>query len=113
MEAGQVMTRHVVSITPDASIWEAACLMLEREISGLLVIDGKGNLLGILTEGDCLRRTETGTERRRPRWLEFLTTPGRLAQEYTHSHGRKVAEAMTRDLVTVTEDTSLEQIVHL
>jgi CBS domain-containing protein len=113
MNAEQVMTRHVVSIAPEASIWEAACLMLEKQISGLPVIDGEGNLVGILTEGDCLRRTETGTERTRPRWLELLTAPGQLADEYIHSHGRKVAEVMTRDIATVTEDTSLEQIVHL
>ena len=113
MIAEQVMTRRVVSITPDASIWEAACLMLEKEISGLPVIDDKGNLVGIVSEGDCLRRAETGTERRRSRWLEFLTSPGQLASEYVHSHGRKVAEVMTQDVITVTEDAPLEQIVHL
>ncbi|MBO0757771.1 MAG: CBS domain-containing protein [Bradyrhizobiaceae bacterium] len=113
MKAGQMMTRDVVSIAPNASIWEAACLMLEKEISGLPVIDHKGKLVGILTEGDCLRRAETGTERTRPRWLETLMSPDRLANEYIHSHGRKVAEVMTRDVVTVSEDTPLEQIVHL
>jgi CBS domain-containing protein len=113
MNAEEVMTRRVGSIAPEASIWEAACLMLEKQISGLPVIDGEGNLVGILTEGDCLRRAETRTERTRPRWLELLATPERLANEYIHSHGRKVAEVMTRDVVTVTEGTSLEQIVHL
>jgi CBS-domain-containing membrane protein len=113
MNAEQVMTRRVVSITPEASIWEAACLMLQEQISGLPVIDSEGKLVGILTEGDCLRRAETGTERTRPRWLELLATSGRLANEYIHSHGRKVAEVMTPDVVTVTEDTSLEQVVHL
>jgi CBS domain-containing protein len=113
MNAEQVMTRRVVSITPDATIWEAACLMLEKEISGLPVIDDKGNLVGIVSEGDCLRRAETGTERRRSRWLEFLTSPSQLASEYVHSHGRRVAEVMTTNVITVTEDASLEQIVHL
>jgi CBS domain-containing protein len=113
MNADQVMTRRVVSIAPEASIWEAACLMLEKQISGLPVIDGDGNLVGILTEADALRRAETGTEHRRPRWLELLTTSGQLADEYIHSHSRKVAEVMTRDVVTVAESTSLEQIVRL
>jgi CBS domain-containing protein len=113
MNAGDVMTRHVISISPDASIWETACLMLQNNISGVPVVDGKGDLLGIVTEGDCLRRVETGTELKRPRWLELLCSSGELAGEYVHAHGRKVAEVMTRDVLTVTEGTSLEQIVHL
>jgi hypothetical protein len=63
--------------------------------------------------GDFLRRAEAGTERKRPRWLEFITGPGRLADEYVHSHGRKVAEVMTPDPITVTEDTPVDEIVRL
>src|SRR5262249_18475060 len=77
------------------------------------VVDDKGSLVGIVTEGDFLRRAETGTERKRPRWLEFFTRPGRLADEYVQSHGRKVSEVMTPDPVTVAEDTSMEEIVRL
>lgn len=96
-----------------AAIWDAACLMLECEISALLVVDNKDNLVRIVTEGDCLRRVEIGTERRRPRWLEFLISPGRLAGDYVHAHGRKVAEVMTTNVITATEGTPLEQIVDL
>jgi CBS-domain-containing membrane protein len=85
--------------------------MLQRHISGLPVIDKEGRLVGIVTEGDFLRRAETGTQRRRPRWLEYLIGPGRLADEYTHSHGRKVHEIMTAEPVTVSEDTLLDEIV--
>jgi CBS-domain-containing membrane protein len=77
------------------------------------VIDKDGRLVGMVTEGDFLRRAETGTDRRRPRWLEYLIGPGRLADEYTHSHGRKVSEIMTADPLTVTEETSLEEVVKL
>jgi CBS-domain-containing membrane protein len=87
--------------------------MLQHHISGLPVIDHDGGLVGILSEGDFLRRRETATERRHSRWLEFLMGPGRLAVEYSHSHGSKVAEVMTPDVHTVTEDTSLEEIVEL
>jgi predicted transcriptional regulator len=66
-----------------------------------------------VTEGDLLRRAETGTERKRPRWLEFLVGPGRLADEYTRTHGRKVTDVMTADPQTVTEDTPLEEVVKL
>jgi len=113
MKAEDVMTRHVVSIAPDGSIWEAACLMLDKNISGIPVVNGRGDLVGVVTEGDCLRRAEIGAERRRPRWLEFLIDPARLAGEYVHAHGRSVAEVMTSDVVAVTEDASLEKIVDL
>jgi len=113
MKAKDVMTHHVVFIEPDATIMQAARLMLERQISGLPVADRTGNLVGILTEGDFLRRAETNTQRRRPRWLEFLVGPGRLADEYTHTHGRRVEEVMTPNPVTAAEDTSLEEVVRM
>ena len=77
------------------------------------MINHDGELVGILSEGDFLRRRETATERRRSRWLEFLMGPGRLAVEYSHSHGSKVTEVMATDVYTVTEDTTLEHIVEL
>ena len=87
--------------------------MLQHHISGLPVIDKTGKLVGVLSEGDFLRRRETQTERRRSRWLEFLMGPGKIAAEYTHSHGSKVSEVMTSELYTVGENTSLEDIVEL
>jgi CBS domain-containing protein len=113
MKARDVMTSTVISVQPNATILQAARQMLQHHISGLPVIDHDGGLVGILSEGDFLRRQETSTERRRSRWLEFLMGPGRLAVEYSHSHGSKVAEVMTTDVHTVTEDTSLEDIVDL
>jgi len=113
MRAKDVMTSPVISVEPNATILQAIRIMLQRRISGLPVIDGAGRLVGIVTEGDFLRRIETGTERRRPRWLEFLIGPGRLADEYTHSHGRKVNEVMTPEPITVNEDAPLDEIVRL
>jgi CBS domain-containing protein len=113
MKAVDVMTRDVVSIVPDASIMEAVRLMLQHRISGLPVVDASGRLQGVVTEGDFLRRAETGTARKRSRWLEFLLGPGRLAAEYTQTSGRKVSDVMTPDVYTVGEDAPLEEVVHL
>src|SRR5262245_60996210 len=113
MKVRDVMTSPVVSVEPDATILQAIRIMLQRHVSGLPVVDKDGRLIGIVTEGDFLRRSETGTARRRPRWLEFLLGPGRLADEYTRSHGRKVNEVMTSDPVSVTEDAPLEDVVKL
>src|SRR6516225_10260513 len=111
MRAADVMTVQPVSISPEASILEAIRLMLERKFSGLPVVDSSGSLVGIVTEGDLLRRTETGTQRKRPRWIEFLIGSGRLANEYVHASGRKVREVMTYNVRTVTEDVPLDEIV--
>jgi CBS domain-containing protein len=113
MNASDVMTREIISVRPDTTVAEAIRMMLDNRISGLPVIDEAGRLVGILTEGDLLRRGETGTERHRPRWLEILMGPGRLAEEYVRTHGRKIGEVMTRDPVSVTPDTSLKEIVEL
>lgn len=113
MKASDVMSRSVITVGPNASVLEAATLMLQNKISGLPVVDSLGHLVGILTEGDFLRRAETGTEHHRARWLEFFMGPGRPASEYVHSHGRKVEELMTHDPHVVAEDTPLEEVVQL
>src|SRR5260370_11667319 len=95
MKARDVMTRKVISMAPDASVLEALRLMLQHEISGLPIVDRSGSIVGIVTEGDFLRRAETGTERKRPRWLEFLVGSGPLARDYVPSHARRVEEALT------------------
>ena len=87
--------------------------MLQNRISGLPVVGRKGELVGMVTEGDFLRRGEIGTQRHHNRWLEFLIGPGRLADEYVHARGRKVEEVMTREPITVSEDTPLDEAVRL
>jgi CBS domain-containing protein len=113
VKASDLMTRTLLSVRPDATVAEAIRMMLDNHIAGLPVIDQTNRLVGILTEGDLLRRSETGTERKRPRWLEILMGPGRLAEEYVRTHGRKVEEVMTLDPVTVTPDTPLNEVVQL
>ena len=107
------MTPSVISTAPDASVSAAAHLMLQNKISGLPVIDSSGKLVGIVTEGDFLRRSEIGTQRRRPRWIEFFVGPGRLADEYSRSSGRTISDVMTHDIYTVDSDASLEHIVRV
>ena len=113
MKAADLMTSFVVTVGPDATIEYAAQLMLQYRISGLPVTDSDGAVLGIVTESDLLRRAETGTEKRRARWISFLIGPGRLAQEYVHTHGRNVGEVMTERVFTVTLETPLADIVVL
>jgi CBS domain-containing protein len=64
MRAHQIMTRNVITISPDTTISEAARIMLDNQISGLPVVDGSGKLVGILSDGDFVRRSEIGTQRK-------------------------------------------------
>jgi CBS domain-containing protein len=111
MRAHQIMTRSVYSVLPEATILEAANIMLQRHISGLPVVEASGKLVGIVSEGDFIRRSEIGTQRKRGRWLKFLLGAGEAATEFVHEHGRKISEVMTRDPLTISEDTPLEEIV--
>ena len=113
MKAADIMTPRVITTTTEASITEAIRLMLQNRISGLPVVDAAGNLVGIVTEGDFLRRAEDSTEKRRAHWLEFVLGPGKLAGEYVRTHGRKVGEVMTRGPITAEENTPIEVIVRL
>jgi CBS domain-containing protein len=113
MRAHQIMTRPVITVTPETTIVEAANTMLQKHVSGLPVVDASGKLVGIVSEGDFIRRSEIGTQRKRGRFLKFILGPGREAADFVHEHGHKVSEIMTEDPITVSEDATLERIVEL
>jgi CBS domain-containing protein len=113
MKAHDVMTWGAITVESDESVTRAVQLMLQNKISGLPVVDDEGEFVGIVTEGDFLRRGELGTQRQRPRWLEFLLGPGRLAAEYVQASGQKVAQVMTPEVKTIAPETPLEEIVRL
>jgi CBS domain-containing protein len=107
------MTKPVITVTSDTTIVEAANTMLQRRLSGLPVVDAQGKLVGIVSEGDFIRRGELGTQRKRGRFLAFILGPGQAATDFVHERGRKVAEVMTPEPISITEDTPLEKIVAL
>jgi CBS domain-containing protein len=113
MKAADIMTRNVVSVQPETTILQAADLMLQHGISGLPVVQSDGRVVGIVTEGDFLRRSETGTQRKRPRWVQFLVGPGRLAEEYVRSSSRRIEDVMTHAVHTIGEDTPVSDVVEL
>ncbi len=99
MRAHQVMNRQVVTVTPETSIVDAADIMLRQRISGLPVIDGAGRLVGVVSEGDFIRRAEIGAEKTRGGWLALLTGSG--AADAVRAHGRTVGEIMTATPFTI------------
>jgi len=113
MKASDVMTHAVVTIRPEATLRDAIGRMIEHRISGLPVVDEDVGLVGIVTEGDLVRRAETGTEAPMHRFAELLLGPGPSAEAYARRHGRQVSDVMTRDVVTVGRDTPLADVVRL
>jgi CBS domain-containing protein len=111
MIVSDVMTRKVLSVAPEETVEHAANLMLRHGISGLFVVDAKGTLVGVVTEGDLLRRDEIGTERHRPWWLRVLVSPGKQALDFTRAHGRRVSDVMTPEVICVAAETPLEEVV--
>jgi len=113
MRAIDVMVHNVVTVRPDTDVAEATKLLAEHDVSALPVLDQDGNLIGILSEADLIHRAEIGTEKHRPWWLEAVTGATTLAEEFAKSHGKKVREVMTTDVISVTEDTPLSEIAAL
>jgi CBS domain-containing protein len=111
MNAGHIMTRQVVTVGPEANVVDIARLMLERNISGVPVVDEEMRVLGIVSEGDLVRRHEIGTgERHHSWWLNFITGPATQAQEYTKAHAKRARDVMTSPAITVDEDTTIAEI---
>jgi CBS domain-containing protein len=113
MKAKDIMTHCLVSIAPGAPILDAIARMISHQVSGMPVIDAKGKLVGMVTEGDFLRRAEIRTEAPRRRWLELLLGPGSPADEYARSHGHTVRDVMSREVITVGKETPLSEVVRL
>jgi CBS domain-containing protein len=113
VKACEVMSTTVITVPAEATIVEAAKVMLEHGVSGVPVVDNEGHLVGIVTEGDLFRRCEIGTapdpsmQSRGP-----PSNPGTF-RRFVKSHGRQVRDIMTRDIVRVFEDTPLARVAEL
>jgi CBS domain-containing protein len=110
MKALDVMVRNVITVKPDDQVAEAVKLLAEHDISALPVVDDGNNVVGIISEADLLRRQEIGTEKHRPWWMEAVTPASTLAGAFAKSHGGRVAEVMSTDVVSAAEDTPLGEI---
>lgn len=117
MKAGEIMTRSVITIDADSTVAEAAKRMLDHRISGMPVVDGQGRVIGVISEGDLLRRAETGTESggkgRGSWWLGLVAGASAQADAFTKQHGRSVRDVMSANVVSVDEDASLNEVVEL
>ena len=113
MRAVEVMTTKVITVGENASVAEVAKLLAERGISAVPVVDKENRVIGMVSEGDLLHRTETGTEKCRSWWLEMMASTNQLAGDYIKSHSANVKDVMTRDVISVSDTTPLADIAIL
>ncbi len=113
MHSKDVMTTNVVTVGPDTDVRAIARSLIERGISAVPVVDHAGHVIGIVSEGDLMRRAEAGTERRPSWWLELLASPEEKARDYAKSHGLTAKDVMSRPAVTVAEDAPLGEVATL
>jgi len=113
MRAADIMNSDVITARPDQSVSEVAEILLKNRISGVPVLDAAGDLVGMVSEGDLMRRADVGTERHRSWWLRLLMGREGLAQEFVKEHGRKVDDIMTREVITASPEASLGELADL
>lgn len=107
------MQKDVITVAPETRVEDALRLMARHRVSGLPVVDATGTVVGIISEGDLLRRVELGTETKLSTWRAWIAGPGREAGDYARSHARQVGEVMSAPIVSVTPDTDLAEVVAL
>ncbi|MBX9728125.1 MAG: CBS domain-containing protein, partial [Sphingopyxis sp.] len=111
--AASLMTRGVVSVLPETPVREIALILAERSISAVPVVDGGGQVLGVVTEADLVRRL-AGLADAPVGWLSRLfADPAARAERYARTHGASARDIMTETVVSVTEDTNAADIAHL
>jgi CBS domain-containing protein len=113
MKARDIMVAPVITAKPQSSIKEVARKLVEKRISALPVVDNDGRLVGLVSEGDLMHRAEAGTERRRSWWLRLISSDEALARDYIEAHTHKIADVMSRDVITAAPDTPLGEIAML
>lgn len=110
MQAADIMTLGVVTATPEMGVRDAAALMLGMNVSALPVLDHQDRLVGIISEGDLVRRTEMEAADRDSWWLSLFTSTQARQERFLRSHGQRVGDVMTRDLVFAAPDTPVAEI---
>jgi CBS domain-containing protein len=113
MKARDVMTSPVVTARPETPVADIASLLLEKRISGVPIVGDRGEVVGIVSEVDLVRRVETGTERKRSRWFETLIDPNIRAADYARSRGLCARDVMSREVISVTSETDLAEVARV
>jgi CBS domain-containing protein len=111
MKARDVMVSHVITVGPELDVKAVANTLVANGISAVPVVAIDGSIVGIVSEGDLMRRAVSGTKR--SRWLETFSSAEQLMADFVRAHGRKAKDVMTRQVISISPDTSLQEIANL
>lgn len=116
IKTDEIMTRDVITVSPDMEISEAAKLLLDNHINGAPVVDSQGNLLGILCQSDLIAQQKKLPI---PSLFTFLdglfplSSSNQLEKEVSKIAATTVSQAMSSNPVTVSPDTGIEAVAGL
>jgi CBS domain-containing protein len=113
MKAKHVMVSPVKTGKPDMTVRDVAKVLSENRISAIPITNDAGKVIGIVSEGDLIRRAEIGTQKQRSWWLALFTSNIQLAEEYARAHARKVRDLMTHEVISANPETPLSEIAQL
>ncbi len=113
MKARDIMTPNVVTVPADMAVRDVAALLLDRRISAVPVVDTSGRVVGVISEGDLIRRPELDTDKPRSRWLRLFMGDEDRARDYVKTHGLHARDVMTRVVASVSPGASLTEVVNL
>jgi len=113
MKAQDIMTRDVITVSPDTPVRDIAGLMMDKHISGVPVVTDNGSIIGIVSESDLLHRAELGTERKHKWWFRTFGDSDALARDYAKAHGLKAHDVMSRYIVSVRDDAELRDVADI
>lgn len=113
MQAKDIMSANVITISPDTAVRDIVATLLEHRISGLPVLE-RGRVVGMVGEGELLHRHEIGTEGERPKtWWERVLGSEPGSAIYVRSHGVRAGDIMNRDVTSVAADASLAEVASI
>lgn len=113
MKASDIMTTNVASVTADTPVSEVASMMIERNISGVPVVDADNRVIGIISEGDLIPRVESGAARHRSWWLSLFTSTEDRAKDFVKTHGKRARDVMTASVNTVSAGVPVAEIARI
>ena len=113
MKVSDIMTVKVITVAPDVAVGAVAARLAENHLSALPVVDERMHVLGIVSEGDLMRRREIGTQRETSWWLQLFTAPDQAAAQFIKAHGLAAKDVMSRPAATIGPDASIAEAAEL
>tara|TARA_R110002074_G_scaffold60375_7_gene146413 strand:- start:2638 stop:3348 length:711 start_codon:yes stop_codon:yes gene_type:complete len=113
MQAQDIMTKNVISAAADTTVEQITGLMMKNHISAVPILDSAGAIIGLISEGDLMRRVEGSGSTNKSWWLSLFAGSDNTAQDFIAMRGRRAKDIMTRKVEVVAPDTPVWEIARL